>query len=474
MNRIQWPALACSFFSIAIILFAVEKMGGFLRIDASEGPKPHVRFTEPTPSEQYRPFRSIKNQFKKDFLSKTSANLNMITDVAQQGKGAPDLIAFLLYSRNSTTIPDISHLDFDSSASLFRGMASAISRMAPALLARAGFSDFTGPGKNAPNIVVFSLVADDSKELAQLMTDIGFYYSQQSKPLFVAVAYGASAATFAQATHAIAQEYAADTIIMFQPPIYEWYWSVSRTYEAQLQHQPRNFNHLYNLYTQAAMPVSLYERYTYPDRKLRQQPHYTANEVEMPVRNVRLVKIDKYQQLADFGAESGGGTSKALDFNQKAFIAALPALIHAVDQYMVNFDFIALVLDEINVPESHNVQERELPISPVIVVINRMISLTPEKRLMVQYGSSASQQYVLLESVTDNMLESVTQDFSLDVQRSRLALDRLFRTSGLDSTKSRIQSDHEQALESPLYNTRYLAKRFAAQRAARTMLPHDG
>lgn len=270
----------------------------------------------------------------------------------------------------------------------------------------------------------------------------------------VVVAQGESTDIINRATHKAGTTL--DTLLYFQAPIYEWEWKQGWTggeYKYNEQRAPTNFEHLYHLYSKAGWTSN-----QYPERKFRQQAQVVRNQLRMPIKNVRVLKINN-NSLDDF--------SNADFLNAKA-IKNYQALIDQIDSYAINFDLIA------------NVYDQNEPKSVPAVAINRFVMLKDNK-LVAPYGSSlVGKEYVYdLIPLSPVILDSIKPAFSTEVQESIGQLINLtnipatqgwasFVLGSLQGDIDRIKKQYDLVLKSPLYIFQVPA---AAQPFARVITP---
>jgi hypothetical protein len=273
--------------------------------------------------------------------------------------------------------------------------------------------------------------------LADFIASLPVLYGQDIK--LVIVAKGESTDIVNRATHKAGTTI--DTLLYFQAPIYEWKWNqgwTSGEYEYNSALAPASFTHLYHLYSKSGWTSK-----TYPERKFKQQAKVERNQVAMPVKNVRSLKVVN-NSLDDF---------TDADFLKSQAIKNYPALIDQIDNYAINFDLLAKVYDQ-------DVQ------SVPAVAINRFVTLKDNK-LVASYGSSlmsliGNEYFYDIAPASPALINNIKQAFSTEVQESLGQLINItsipapegwgsFVLGSLKEDVKRIKKQYDLVLKSPLY-----------------------
>ncbi len=235
-----------------------------------------------------------------------------------------------------------------------------------------------------------------------------------------------------------------DTLIYFQSPIYELSWTLlGYSYDESMA--PKNFLHLYNLYTKGAPQMAAYvgaQTLKYPERKYRQQAHIENGTLITPVKNIRALKVDPSNQLVNFAIE---------DFFSEYAIDNYLNLFDQADWYQINFDLIAKIF----------AQEKAKP----SVAINRFVRLNGSNLEQI-YGTSlfGAEYYYPVIALDGLSLKNSKHQFSLEVEESIGALINIMAIplsegwfvikkliGDVSSDIARIKRQYDEVLASPLY-----------------------
>lgn len=234
-----------------------------------------------------------------------------------------------------------------------------------------------------------------------------------------------------------------DTLIYFQSPIYEWI-PAATNYSYQSEASPKNFAHLYHVYTKGApqIPGWSAQSLLYLERKYRQQARIENGQLVSPVKNIRALKVSPAGQLENF--------SLADFFNEQA-INNYANLFAQADNYQVNTDLIAKVFDQSQASGS--------------LAINRFVRLNGNT-LEQSFGSSlvGYEYYYPIISLEGVSLKDLRRQFSLEVEESIGQLINITSIPTLEgwfvvskllgdvaTDLARIKKDHISVLAHPLY-----------------------
>ncbi|CAN5161318.1 hypothetical protein BH09DEP1_BH09DEP1_5230 [soil metagenome] len=270
--------------------------------------------------------------------------------------------------------------------------------------------------------------------LVDFIASLLVLYGQDIK--LVIVAKGESTDIVNRATHKAGTTI--DTLLYFQAPIYEWEWKqglISGEYAYNAALAPASFTHLYHLYSKSGWTST-----KYPERKFKQQAKMERNQLAMPVKNVRALKVVN-DSLDDF---------TDADFLQSQAIKKYPALIDQIDNYAINFDLLAKVYDQ-------GVQS--LP----AVAINRFV-IQKGNQIVAPYGSSliGKEYFYDILPASPALINNIKQTFSTEVQESLGQLINItsipapqgwgsFVLGSLQGDIDRIKKQYDLVLQSPLH-----------------------
>lgn len=297
----------------------------------------------------------------------------MLRLVTRKGASRQKIVGIIVAPKSD----GLSEYFYDEGFGNYKALQSLLEKLAPSIIRTPSLYNLKA--KISPQTIslenlTLELITVDCSNPSDLKNLVADIYSKAEWVQIVAFGWGESCNIINQASHLIPVERAIHTLIYFQSPIYEWYWSMYQKYAEDEKYKPVNFTKLYNLYTKATAPAR--NVVSYPDRKYRQQPVLLQNKVVMPVKNCLLFKYDSVGLLKDMAFN---------ELYEIPFLTILPELLKQIDQFTLNFDLAAVVLNENPKRNAH------VP----IVFVNRWVELQNDL-LWIKYGDKTGQAYQLL------------------------------------------------------------------------------
>lgn len=237
---------------------------------------------------------------------------------------------------------------------------------------------------------------DESQQLASFIDTLARTNQSKGEVSISVIAHGENPHLVNRAAHVINPKTKIDSLIYFQPTIYETYISATGVKEnSDLLSKPKGFKKLYNLYAKTGELVAYNPIYS--ERKFRQQAELVNHALIMRVKNVRMFKIVN-KQLEDYSNQ---------DFFSIEALKNLPILLKKIDEYYLNFDLLAIGFNH--------------GMSP-LVMINRFVSLNGS-RVRAHYGIYPFENYYDVKlRLPDELMKNLAQQFSLEFKRSQEAL----------------------------------------------------
>ena len=262
-----------------------------------------------------------------------------------------------------------------------------------------------------------------------------------------AIAYGENADILNRATVKISFvrdtyldksiKYPIDTLLYLNSPIYEFSWRFGAGYISDFERRPTQYRNLFNIYTKGdGFRTGGILNPFYPDRKYRQKARLVKREdgstlaLIMPVKNIRALKINNANQLDDVSID---------DLMSRPFVRQLAPLLAQAGRFQVNFDLIAQIFDE-----QRDTDEQPRP----TIIINRFVQQDPSGDLIIKYGDSSSQEYVIATSKNVASLEHrLIKSFMREFYETQVSLAGLLMVPVLDTwvprTLGNLNADFE-------------------------------
>lgn len=340
-------------------------------------------------------------------LDQTISNITWA--IRKNGAGGK-LIALYVYEGNEeyrAAFANPNNESYQELRNLMVNLAQKRFALAPekGSIARAG-----GPvAQVSPDVMVisFNVGPKDSKKtseedksyrartLADLIVSLPVLYGTDAK--IVIIAQGESTDIVSRATHRTGVN-TIDTLIYLQAPVYEWEWNGQYVYNTDVA--PAGFAHLYHFYSKAGWTPSAFN----PERKFKQQASISGSQIKMPVKNVRMLKVNGANKLEDFTAQ---------DFLSPRAIRNYAQLMDNVDRYMINFDLIATGFAE---------REAQAP----AVAVNRFVTIA-NNSITASYGTSAigQEKTYLVAELSPAQMATIKAKFPAEVRLSNAELEQI-------------------------------------------------
>lgn len=310
--------------------------------------------------------------------------------------------------------------------------------------AQFGFVRF--PTERQDSMIISCKIDTDVNQFAQFLSDLNAFFAAPDLSISI-VAFGENATIVNQATHFI--DFTLDGLVYIQSPIYTYHKGLTG-YTEILAQKPTNYAKLINIYTKSFHPVT--NIINYPDRKYRAEFAQKQNPSTNKVLNISALKINKQDELAYVDKN---------DLITADFVLQIPALIREAQNYMLNFDLSAIVLDQTISKENLLASIKE-KVNFKNIFVNRFVELK-DGNLIIQFGDKGSENYVLLDrkDINQDLLKELSTRYQQELNMSMAQLEsvnvkpsdegRYIRASQIATDLNAVKNRHLEVFKSPLF-----------------------